>query len=903
LSGATKQGAELLLTGATGFLGKVVLHELLLRAEELQIARVHLLIRPTQRSTPESRWRGEILGSPCFAELPAGWERRIEVVAGELVVPDAGMEPDTRAALAQRLTHIVHCAASVQFDLPLAQAAAANTTSALHVLALARECPRLASLVSVSTAYTTPHAGDRVPIGEHLAPLPRAAGEIYASILNGSVDEKALLAETGHPNTYTLTKCLTEHLLAEGMGELPLTLIRPSIISASLRRPSPGWIDSPAAFALFIMSIASGRMRAIIAKPGVRLDVVPCDAVASRIVDAAFTGRAPVRGRPIIRHAVAGFERSPTLADCRRKIEAYFQCNPIEGLGGRAADARVRYLGRDGPLYWLNRWLHHSRRADARIVAGKLEQTNRVFSYFTHNTFRFQSSVPLDDPAFEPNDYVETVCRGVARHLMDGDESAVSLAGALHTRARGDLRWALTQPSDSVFIRLAAFLVAQTLRRCTRQVTFDRRSVEAALADAPPGAPLVIVPTHRSYLDFVLVSYLAFARPDLGIDVPYVAAAAEFGRIPLLGPLLRRLHAFYVRRGVGREEKELTSQVHALIHQGRTIEFFIEGTRSRDRRFLAPRRGLLRGLQATGEPIALLPLAISYERVPEELRFSEELGGAASAPPQLRRLLGWALRVARGEVDLGRIHLAAGRLVTLDLSTDVHAAARALMEQLQARVSVTTQQLHAFLDAERESLDGVDLRWLRRAVARRGGRVLDSDCAYTSISASAALCMRHQFEHFFYADAADAFSGNPAIEHLIRRNGYPKRDAGREAPDGADPHLARVLRALFAPVCRDFSAVARALGSPGTAPALGSPRAALDAGRVAHLPHAEAAFEDLAARGILVREGAGFAWGPRADEIEAYRAACARGFAADSAECQPSQLGHGSPFSLRKAGL
>jgi thioester reductase-like protein len=314
LSGATKQGAELLLTGATGFLGKVVLHELMLRSEELGVARVHLLIRPTQRSAPETRWRTEILTSPCFAELPKGWERRIELVAGELVAPDAGIDPGARAALARRLTHVVHCAASVQFDLPLAEAAAANTTSALHVLELARECPRLASLVSVSTAYATPHADDRAPISEDLAPLPRAAGEIYASILAGSNDEDALLAETGHPNTYTLTKCLTEHLLAEGMGKLPLTLIRPSIISASLRRPYPGWIDSPAAFALFIMSIASGRMRAIIANPGARLDVVPCDAVASRIVDAAFDSRATARGEPIIRHAVAGFERSPSAA-------------------------------------------------------------------------------------------------------------------------------------------------------------------------------------------------------------------------------------------------------------------------------------------------------------------------------------------------------------------------------------------------------------------------------------------------------------------------------------------------------------------------------------------------------------------------------------------------------------
>ncbi|HEY5656465.1 MAG TPA: SDR family oxidoreductase [Myxococcota bacterium] len=884
MSRATHQEAEVLLTGATGFLGKVVLHELMLRAEELGIARVHLLIRPTQRSTPEVRWRTEILASPCFAELPEDWARRVQVVAGELAAPGAGIDPGARTALAQKLTHVIHCAASVQFDLPLPEAAAANTTSALHVLELARECPRLAALVSVSTAYVTAHADDAAPIREVLAPLPRPAREIYASILDGSADEAALLAETGHPNTYTLTKCLTEHLLAEASGELPLTLVRPSIISSSLQRPYPGWIDSPAAFALFIMSIASGRMRAIIADRSVRLDVVPCDAVASRVVDAAFGSPPDAGGAPRIRHAVAGFERSPSLADCRRAIEAYFQRNPIEGVGGRAADARVRYLGRDGPLYRIHRWLHHTRRPDARIVAGRLEQTNRVFSYFTQNTFRFESSVPLDDPTFEPRAYVETVCRGVARHLMDGDESAVSLAGKLHTRARSDLRWALAQPRGGVFLRIAAFAVARVLRRCAQRVSFDRRSLEAALAEAPAGAPLVIVPTHRSYLDFVLVSFLAFARPDLGIGVPFVAAAAEFGRIPLLGPVLRRLNAFYVKRGVGREEKEVTRRIHALIRQKRTIEFFIEGTRSRDRRFLTARRGLLRGLQATGESIALLPLAISYERVPEELRFSQELHGAPPAPPQLRRLLGWVVRVVRGQVDLGRIHLAAGRVVTLDLATDVQAAAWAVMEQLQAQVTVTTRHLRTFLDAERAALDGVDLRWLRGAITRRGCRVLDSGLSDAALSECVALCMRHQLEHFFYADAAECFAGNPAIEHLLRRNGYPKPNGLDAAAGDADPHLPRVLRALFAPVCRDFAAVARALGDPGAAPALRSPRAMLDAGRVAHLPDAEAAFEDLAARGILVHNADGFDWGPHAAEIERYRTSCLLGFAPDPAD-------------------
>jgi thioester reductase-like protein len=58
------------LTGATGFLGKVVLHDLLRRREELGIERIHLAIRRTRRATPAQRLQSEVLASPCLAGLP-----------------------------------------------------------------------------------------------------------------------------------------------------------------------------------------------------------------------------------------------------------------------------------------------------------------------------------------------------------------------------------------------------------------------------------------------------------------------------------------------------------------------------------------------------------------------------------------------------------------------------------------------------------------------------------------------------------------------------------------------------------------------------------------------------------------------------------------------------------------
>jgi len=435
-------GGEFLLTGATGFLGKVVLHELLRRREELGVERVHVLIRTNGSGTAQHRFDTDIAASPCFANLSPDWCDYVEAVKCDLSLPGAGIEPLQRQALEKHVTHIINCAASVQFDLPVKDAATANVSTALEILDLAKSCRKLETLVSVSTAYVTPHScSDSGNVSEALAPLPRPAAELYDAIMRDEVDDKELLAETGHPNTYTLTKCIAEHLLTERCGNTPLSLVRPSIISASMQQPSAGWIDSPAAFAMFAAQIGSGRMRAIIGRPDARIDVIPCDAVADRLIDVAcrpeaMSGHAP----PRILHAVAGFEHSLNVRLCSSTIESFFAQNPDTRWRNRNQAARVHYVGSDGIFYRLNHWLHHERPLKSRRKADQISQANRMFAYFTHNTFRFHSSAPFNPANFNPTAYIKTVCRGVAQHLMGADHSAVPVAGRLHPRSRGDLR-------------------------------------------------------------------------------------------------------------------------------------------------------------------------------------------------------------------------------------------------------------------------------------------------------------------------------------------------------------------------------------------------------------------------------------------------------------------------------
>lgn len=749
-----------LITGVTGFLGKVVLADLIRRREELGVAELRVLVRSRGSKRAEARFRETVAASPCFAGLPANWQRLVTVLDGDLTDAALGL-PDPARAL-EGVTHIVHSAATIEFDLPAAEAARTNIDAALHLLAQAERIATLRRFVYVSTAYVTPHPGNEAAIPEALVTLPAPAEELVYALRSGLVTDEQLLARTGHPNTYTLTKCLAEHLVLARRGRVPVSIVRPSIISAARQHPFPGWIDSTAGFGAFVTLIGLGHLRAVVGDPAAKLDVVPVDDVSARIISAAFDDSA----EPTIRHAAAGLAAASTVAQCWETITEWFTLHPLQRRPHRG------FLGVSRLRYRIAELWHHRlplavgalRSSTARRRVGKLatrlEYLNRIFPYFTTRSFNFRVSQPIPAQKLGTS-YVRTICRGLYRHVLRADDREWMLGGAMHRGWDGDLRWALAQPKGNLWVRMACWIVAKVLRRISDRVTVDLPSFERARRALPADAALVIVPSHRSYLDFVLVSYLAFARPDLGIPIPHIAATMEFGRIPLLGRILSALHAFYLRRGTGKEDPELTRRVRTLINDGKCLEFFIEGARSRTREFLPPKRGLLRCLQSTGHRVAILPIGLSYDRIPEEQAFAAELNGAAKPPMRLFSLLRWSRAAFKGKVVLGRMHIAAGAPVVMSASDDVHEIADRVVDELRGAMAVSTYHLAQYCSAH--PLPRHDAASLRRLIEAKGGRVLESALPVdATMDPRIAATLR---EHF--ADAcAEAFGQMPSSRSL-----------------------------------------------------------------------------------------------------------------------------------------
>jgi thioester reductase-like protein len=300
------RGKTILLTGGTGFLGKVVVERLLRVAPD--IASIYLLIRAT-REPAAVRLEADVLPTGVFNVLAntygSGWARfvrdKVVPVAGDVSQPQLGMAADDFAALTAQVDVVINSAATVAFDAPLNEALLHNTRSTEHVAEFARAC-RSAVLVHISTAYVAGRQSGRIVEG----PLPDVApaeiavlGALTAAILEEGEQGHADARETrarlvdagmtrarslGWHDTYTYTKALGEMVLSAHRGAVPTAIVRPAIIESSLRDPEPGWLENLNVVDPLFVEYGRGRMPDFPVRRDTVLDIVPVDLVANAIV-------------------------------------------------------------------------------------------------------------------------------------------------------------------------------------------------------------------------------------------------------------------------------------------------------------------------------------------------------------------------------------------------------------------------------------------------------------------------------------------------------------------------------------------------------------------------------------------------------------------------------------------
>lgn len=259
--------AVLLMTGSTGMVGREILAR---AAADPRFDEIRCVIRPGRQGQTADDRLTRLLG----ARVP-----HVRAVTGDVTEPGLGLAPADR----KRVTHVIHGAASVAFDLPLADARRINVGGTRHVLQLGEALPRLERLDAVSTCYV---AGRR----------------------NGLVYEPELEHGGGFHNTYEQSKYEAEQLLRSRMADLPIAVHRPSIVVGDSRTGATGaWkvLYWP------LKVIARGRLPVIPYDPQCRLDIVPVDFVADAVL--ALSGDPGTLGRTF--HLAAGPQRDTTTGE------------------------------------------------------------------------------------------------------------------------------------------------------------------------------------------------------------------------------------------------------------------------------------------------------------------------------------------------------------------------------------------------------------------------------------------------------------------------------------------------------------------------------------------------------------------------------------------------------------
>ncbi|GIW39745.1 MAG: hypothetical protein KatS3mg076_0322 [Candidatus Binatia bacterium] len=144
--------------------------------------------------------------------------------------------------------------------------------------------------------------------------------------------------------------------------------------------------------------------------------------------------------------------------------------------------------------------------------------------------------------------------------------------------------------------------------------------------------PVVLVPCHRSHFDYLFLSYIFHNNY---LSPPHIAAGINLAFWPI-GPLFRGAGAFFIRRKFDDDplyKAVFRAYLSYLLHEGYTLEFFIEGGRSRTGKLLPARLGMLSAIvqsyaRGVRKDVFLVPVSLHYGRIVEEESYSRELEGA-----------------------------------------------------------------------------------------------------------------------------------------------------------------------------------------------------------------------------------------------------------------------------------
>jgi len=382
------KGKTILVTGSTGFLGKSIVEKCLRSLPD--VARINLAIRSSARRPASERLEREVLSSPAFKRLKeemgeaafaALVKQKLGVVEIDLGRDGLGLTDEGREQL-RACDVVIHSAAAVEFDNPADVSAQTNLLGAARLVEAVRASGARPHLVHISTAFVggmlRGGVREEPPLDPGLNWRHEAA---VLTSLRGPVEEESrrpdvlnklhsqarsrmgpagtpAMARTterlrdrwvkdrlvergraharamGFSDIYSFTKAMAEHAVVELHGDIPLSIVRPSIIESALGEPFPGWLEGFRMAEPLILAYGRGVLSDFSGLPDSLLDIIPADFVVNTVL--AVAANPPADAKPRVYHAASGTRNPLRLRRVVDEANRYFTDHPLRDRYGQA---------------------------------------------------------------------------------------------------------------------------------------------------------------------------------------------------------------------------------------------------------------------------------------------------------------------------------------------------------------------------------------------------------------------------------------------------------------------------------------------------------------------------------------------------------------------------------------
>ncbi|KXG25392.1 hypothetical protein SORBI_3007G169900 [Sorghum bicolor] len=316
-------------------------------------------------------------------------QEKLIPLAGDITKEDLGLEPATFDDLAKEMDVIVNVAATTNFYGRYDVSLGVNVMGVKHLWEFAKQCANLKMFMHVSTAYVSGDStelilekpikpGEALREGMHLdiddelrlvsdvkndvATTTNAAGAGAGSDDARAAERKAMkelglqrARHFGWSNTYVFTKAMGEMLLGQqqlrgGDGDMPVVIVRPSIITSIRADPVPGWMQGTRTIDTLIIGYAKRKISAFLADLRMVMDVVPGDMVVNAMLAAVVAHSVERRGggaqaAMTIYHPTSSLRNPVTYAVLYRSGRRHFKEHPrVKDNGEVIPNNKMRFF-------------------------------------------------------------------------------------------------------------------------------------------------------------------------------------------------------------------------------------------------------------------------------------------------------------------------------------------------------------------------------------------------------------------------------------------------------------------------------------------------------------------------------------------------------------------------------